>query len=171
MVTMDILRLIARPLLAAPFVVDGWSALRFPTTHVQRARSATSALERVGVDLDDDQLTLATRLAGGATVAAGLCLALGRFERPAAAVLAVSALPLACVNNPVWKAKTPESRDTMRSGLLKSLGLFGGLLIASTDRKGAPSLAWRRQARRDQRALIDDVRAKAWEDARASLSA
>lgn len=171
MVTMDILRLIARPLLAAPFVVDGWSALRFPTTHVQRARSITSVLDGVGVDLDDDQLALATRVTGGATVVAGLCLAVGRFQRPAAAVLAASALPIAVVNNPVWKAKTPESRDTMRTGLLKSLGLFGGLLFASADRRGAPSLAWRRQARREQKALIDDVTAKAWEDARASLSA
>lgn len=171
MVGMDILRIVARPLLAAPFVVDGWSALRFPTTHVQRARGAASALDKVGVELDDDQLALATRVAGGATVAAGVCLALGRFQRPAAAVLAMSALPLAFVNNPVWKAKTPESRDAMRSGLVKSLGLFGGLLIASTDRKGRPSLAWRRRAHRDQVALISDVKAKTWEEAQKSLSA
>lgn len=171
MVGMDILRLVARPLLAAPFVVDGFSALRFPAPHVERARVVTPALEKAGVKVDDDRLALATRVAGGATVAAGVCLAIGRLQRPAAAVLAASALPLALVNNPVWTAKTPESRDTMRRGLVTSLGLFGGLLIASTDRRGRPSLAWQRRARQDQKALIADVRARAWEEAKKSLAA
>lgn len=162
---MNILRMVARPLLAAPFIADGWSALRDPAPHVERVREVRPLLERAGLEVDDDQLALATRVAGGVTVAAGLGLALGKCQRSSAAVLAVVALPVALVANPVWAAGGRAERKARRAGLMRSLALFGGLVFASTDRVGEPSAVWKVRNHRARRGELKQVRDKAWEDA------
>ena len=144
---MNILRMVARPLLAAPFIADGISAVRDPDPHVGRVQVLTPLLERAGIEPDEDQLRLATRIVGGVTTLAGLSLALGRGTRTSsAAVLATLAVPLAVVNNPVWTASSRDERRLLRRGLTRSLALFGGLLRA-------------------QRQELKQVRAQAWEDA------
>lgn len=162
---MNILRIVARPLLAAPFIADGISAVRDPDPHVERARSVTPLLERAGVELDDSQLRLATRVMGGVTTLAGVSLALGKGVRTSAGVLAAVAVPLAVVNNPVWAATTSQERRLRRHGLTRALALFGGLLIASTDREGRPSATWSLRNHCEHRGELKQVRAQAWEDA------
>lgn len=162
---MNILRMVARPLLAAPFIADGISAVRDPDPHAGRVQVLTPLLERAGIEPDEDQLRLATRIVGGVTTLAGLSLALGRGTRTSAAVLATLAVPLAVVNNPVWTASSRDERRLLRRGLTRSLALFGGLLIASTDREGRPSVGWSCRNRRAQRQELKQVRAQAWEDA------
>ncbi|MDN6566294.1 MAG: DoxX family membrane protein [Actinomyces sp.] len=162
---MNILRMVARPLLAAPFIADGISAVRDPDPHVERAGVLTPLLERAGIEVEESQLRLATRVLGGVTTLAGVSLALGKGVRTSAAVLATVAVPLAVVNNPVWTATSPQERRLQRRGLSRSLALFGGLVIASTDRQGRPSATWSLRNRCQQRGELKQVRAQAWEDA------
>lgn len=158
---MNLLRLVARPLLAAPFIVDGVCALRHPYDHVERAHDVLPAAQRVFPSFSptDSELTTMTRVLGGVTTAAGLCFATGRAPRASAALLAVIAVPMAVTNNPVWMAKDREERTQILSSLVSRLGLVGGLAIASADRVGRPSAAWKVGNWRRQRALIADVRA------------
>lgn len=144
---MNLLRLVARPLLAAPFVVDGIDALLHPDDHVERARVLDPLTERLGLDLDDDQLRLATRALGATTVITGAAFATGRCTRTSALVLAGISVPLAVVNHPVRTATSRLERRRLRDGRRRALALTGALLIASTDRRGAPSALWRWQNR------------------------
>ena len=162
---MDLLRRVARPLLAAPFIVDGFSALRNPVPHVERARVLTPLLEKAGLEVDDDAMTMATRAMGAVTIISGLALATGRGQRGAAAALASVAVPLAVVNSPVWTATSRAERHQMTSDLMRSLALFGGLVIAINDREGKPSAAWQLQNWRTHRAELKDVKSQAWLDA------
>jgi uncharacterized membrane protein YphA (DoxX/SURF4 family) len=158
---MNLIRLMARPLLAAPFIADGWSAVRDPDPHVKRLECVRPIVRKVGVDLSDEQLRLATRAMGAATIGAGAALSLGIGQRGAATVLAATALPLAVVNHPVWTASSREERSAGRDGLMRSLALFGGLVVASMDRRGKPSVGWRRRNRREQRAALREAKARA----------
>lgn len=150
---MDLLRTVARPLLAAPFVIDGVDALLRPDSHVERMNRVTPVLEKAGMPpLLDSDIALATRVSGAAAVAAGACLAAGRAPRTSAALLAAMSVPLAVVNNPVWLAGTRAQRQEATNGLLRSLALGAGLALAAVDRQGAPSRSWLRAARRAERA-------------------
>lgn len=168
---MAIIRLVARPLLAAPFIVDGWSAVRHPDSHVERIQPVRPLLHQVGVDLSDQQLRLATRVSGLVTVAAGTSLALGIGQRGAATVLAATSLPLALANNPVWTARSREDARTTADGLRRSLAVVAGLFFAAADRRGKPSASWRLRNRREHRAQIKATKSAAWEDARRAYGA
>ncbi|MDC4232691.1 DoxX family membrane protein [Actinomyces sp. B33] len=159
---MNILRALARPMLAAPFIVDGVSALRDPDEHVERAEPIRPLLARALPDrtVTDEQLRLATRALGGVTACAGACFALGKAPRAAAAVLTAVAVPMALVNNPVWEGGTRVQRRDRTNGLIARLGLVGGLAIASMDREGRPSAAWRLAAWRDERSRLAAARQK-----------
>jgi len=165
------IRLVARPLLAAPFIVDGISAVRDPDPHVERLGTVKPLLDKTGLDVSDEQLRLATRILGVVTVGAGASLAVGIGQRGAATALAVVAVPLALVDNPVWTAQTKIDRATMRSGLMRSLALFGGLVFAATDRRGKPSVSWKWRNDRRQRAEVKAAAHKAREDTRQAYSA
>ncbi len=165
------IRLVARPFLAAPFIVDGISAVRNPDPHVERLGAVKPLLRRTGLDLSDEQLRLATRMTGIVTVSAGGALALGIGQRGAATFLATTAVPLALVNNPVWTAHTKIDRSVMRSGLMRSLALFGGLVFAATDRHGKPSMTWKWRNDRAQRAEVKAAARQARQDARQAQSA
>ncbi len=131
-------------MLAAPFIADGLGAALHPHDHVERFRHVTPLLEKVGVPpvLTSDA-TMLTRVSGVVSVLSGLMLATSRTPRTAALTLALLNVPLTLVNNPVWAASSPEQRKRYKSGLLRGVGLGGGLLLAAADRDGKPSLAWR----------------------------
>ena len=74
---MNLLRVVARPLLAAPFIADGVDALMHPRFHVERAAGVRPLIDKatdaVGLEpLTDQQLAVATRVTGAVTVVAGL---------------------------------------------------------------------------------------------------
>ena len=143
---MNLLRVVARPLLAAPFIADGVDALRHPYEHVEHAASVRPLIDKatgaVGLEpLTDEQLALATRVTGAVTVLTGLRFATGRHPRSAALCLAAIGAPMALVHMPP-------------PGAMRKLGLVGGVLIASTDRVGQPSALVARAMRRDQRRAI-----------------
>lgn len=150
---MNLLRAIARPLLAAPFIVSGVDALTRPASHVQRSAPfvdvAQPVLDRIGVEVTDEQLTAASRVMGAVTVVAGVGLACGIAPRSSAAVLCALSVPIAVVNAP------SSLKDRKIDEFAHRVGMIGALAIASTDRVGSPSAAWRvnawRQTRERQR--------------------
>ncbi|MFR9751294.1 DoxX family membrane protein [Nocardia sp. 004] len=154
-----LLRRLARPLLAAAFVVDGIDTLRRPD---ERVKTATELLQRgqrglpsgIAERLPADPAA-AVRLNAAAQVGGGLFLALGRAPRMAAVVLAATVVPATVTEQDFWNEQDPARKSAKRTALLKDLGLLGGLLIAAADTEGKPSLAWRsRRAAQDTAAAV-----------------
>ncbi|WP_022868142.1 DoxX family membrane protein [Schaalia vaccimaxillae] len=157
---MNILRAIARPLLATPFIADGVSAMKHPDDHVRQAQSIKPLLNKIAPhrQITDEDLRRTTRALGAVTTCAGVCFALGKAPRAAAATLTAVAVPMALVNNPVWQQGDPVQKSEHRTGLIARLGLVGGLAIASVDREGRPSAKWHLANWRTHRAALADVR-------------
>lgn len=155
---MSILRAVARPLLAAPFIAAGADALARPKLHRERAQRLAPVASKFGVELDETTSDSATRSLGAVLAVAGLALAAGKFPRTAGAVLAAAQVPVALANNPVWAGKGKE-RLAELTGLLGAAGLVGGALLAAADRDGKPSLSWQRQANRRHKEALKAARA------------
>ena len=115
-------RRIGQICLAAMFIIGGWDAARAPAG--RPAKVAALGLP---------QPELLVRANGATMTAAGLALALGRWPRQAAAVLASVLVPTTIVGHPFWEETTPQGRTTQRTQFLKNLGLFGGLLLIVVD--------------------------------------
>lgn len=126
---MSPLRRLARPLLAAGFVVNGVDSLRNPQPHVALAENAGLT--------DADRLV---RINGATQVAGGLLLTTNRLPRLAALVLASSLVPTAAVRDAFWSESDPAARQHKKQGLLADLGLLGGLLVATADTGGRESV-------------------------------
>lgn len=142
-----LLRRIARPLLAAVFVVDGVDTLRNPEPRVKAAtdlvqRGQRTLPEQYAAKLPADAATL-VRVNAIAQVSAGTLLALGRAPRLAALVLAATVVPATVTEQDFWAEADPERKSAKRTAFLKDLGLLGGLMIAAADTEGKPSLGWR----------------------------
>jgi len=134
-------RRLARPLLAANFVVEGLDHVRHPGPRVDSARPLVSTLAGPLRLPEDPELLV--RANGAAMAGAGSLLAIGRLPRLSAAVLAASLLPATYIDHPFWAEKDPETKAAQRTKFLTNLGLLGGVLIASVDTEGRPGLAWR----------------------------
>ena len=150
---MSLLRRVVRPMLAAPFIIDGLDAVLHPSRHVEKLERVLPTLEKAGAPpvLTSDMLTRAT---GAVSVAAGIGLATGAAPRSSAVVLAALNLPLALVNNPVWAIEDAAARAEAVSGLVRGGAVGAGLLLAAVDRGGRPSLGWRiRNSRRQREAM------------------
>ena len=137
-----ILRCIARPLLAASFVSGGIDTLRNPGPRVQKAETVAPQIAERVPQLPKDTGTLVKINAGVQVVAGGL-LALGRLPRLAASALAVSLVPTTLAGHRFWEEDEPAQRAQQQIHFLKNFGLLGGLILASVDTGGAPSLSWR----------------------------
>lgn len=142
----SLLRYISRPLLAAVFIHDGIDAFLNPDDHVERFRKMEPTLEKVGLPpvLTSDAKML-SRVSGAATAATALGLAVGKYPRICALILAVVNLPISVVNNPVWAAKSPAERKEYTRGLVAGASLAGGLGMVLADANGQPSLKVRRE--------------------------
>jgi putative oxidoreductase len=138
---MSLVRRLARPLLAASFVVEGLDHVRHPGPRVDSARPLVDAVAGP-LRLPQDPETL-VRANGAAMAVAGSLLAVGRLPRLSALVLAASMVPATYVDHAFWAEKDPQEKAAKRSRFLTDLGLLGGVLIASVDTEGRPGLAWR----------------------------
>jgi uncharacterized membrane protein YphA (DoxX/SURF4 family) len=172
---MTVVRRVARPMLAAMFVVGGLDQLKHPG---RKADTAASLVERVGpaVGLPDDP-ELLVRANGAAMVGAGSLLAVGRLPRIASTVLAATVVPTTLAAHAFWQEQDPQVRAAQKVQFLKNLGLLGGLLLAAVDTEGRPGLAYRaklvnesahraarttrREARHAARAAAREARLKA----------
>ena len=159
-----LVRLFARPALAALFVTSGFRAVRKPQNMAPAAEPVVSKVSpllqrvlpaQVASKLPTDTVGL-VRLNGGVHLVAGSMFALGRWPRLAATALAVSVVPTTVAGHPFWSEHDPEHRAAMRIHFFKNLGLLGGLLLGAVDTAGQPGLVWR--ARRGGRDIARTTR-------------
>jgi uncharacterized membrane protein YphA (DoxX/SURF4 family) len=138
-----VVRRLARPLLAAVFVVDGVDALRAPDRRVKQAEPVAARLRDLSpLPLPPGAVDV-VRADAGVKIAAGGLLALGRVPRLAAAALAAVLVPTTLSEHRYWEVGDPARRADERVAFLKNIGLLGGLLVAAADTGGRPSLPWR----------------------------
>jgi uncharacterized membrane protein YphA (DoxX/SURF4 family) len=167
---MTLVRRVARPMLAAIFVVQGLDQLRHPSEKAARVKRFAEQLEPLGLPNDPELLVRAN---GAAMMAGGALFAAGRMPRIAALVLAGSMVPTTYVGHAFWAETDPAAKKAQRIQFLKNVGLLGGLLIAAVDTEGRPGLAYRmgmvgdsarrtaRQARREARHAVSTARREA----------
>ena len=129
-------------MLASIFIVQGLDSLLHPDTKAPAAEAVVRPLaERVPVV--PDQVEHAVRLNGAVQLVAGSLLAIGRFPRLSAAVLAASLLPTSYAGHRFWESDDKAERAQQQIHFLKNMSMLGGLLIAAADTGGNPSIAWR----------------------------
>jgi uncharacterized membrane protein YphA (DoxX/SURF4 family) len=137
---MTVVRRVARPMLAAIFVVQGLEQLRHPSALNAKVAPFAEKLAPMGLPNDPELLVRAN----GATMLAGAeLLAKGRVPRLASLALAGAMVPTTYVGHQFWAETDPAAKRTQRIGFLKNVGLIGGLLLASVDTEGRPGLAYR----------------------------
>jgi uncharacterized membrane protein YphA (DoxX/SURF4 family) len=150
---MTLLRAAARTMLASYFVSSGIKALRNPGPLVPLAEPLADrfvpllkqyAPEQVARYIPEDAKTL-VRLNGATQVIGGLALATGKGRRLGAVLLAGSLVPSTIAKYPFWSRTDPEEKALDRSQFVKNVSLLGGVLLASADTEGKPSLVWRAQ--------------------------
>ncbi|MDV8146457.1 DoxX family protein [Arthrobacter sp. B10-11] len=138
---MSFVRILARPMLASSFVLAGLDKLKnADDTATQLSPVLRRAADSLPFETNEKVLA---RVIGGTQVGAGVLFALGKSARLAATVLAVISALNAFVE---WRSAditSKEGRDARRNQLLKNVTLTGGVLLASVDTAGKPSLAWR----------------------------
>jgi putative oxidoreductase len=142
-----LVRRIARPLLASSFVYGGIDTLRNPQSRVPGARPVVEKVTEqadkslpVRVPRDVEQWV---KVDAAVKVGAGSLLALGKFPRLAALLLAGSIVPTTLAGHRFWEHEDPKERFGQLSHFLKNLGLLGGLLLAAVDTEGKPSVGYR----------------------------
>ncbi len=176
---MDILRGIAHPLLAAPFIVDGADAALNPESHAQKLVRTSHLLARLGLpELDMRPARLIARVSGALSAGLGMYFIVGRQKRAAAALLAANTVVIGTVNFPkpartdvgaVEKTEEPAPENQVRRALRRARGhsllgygaAFGGLLLATVDRDGKPSWKWKRHYRAQEKELIKEIKEQA----------
>lgn len=139
---MSLVRLAARPMLAAPFIWTGLERLRNPKEAAAQLEGSLNTLASVTpkATVVANQPELVARVLGGVQVVAGSMFAIGRMPRFSSAVLVGTALINALAEA---QAEVPDAEKLPK--FLKNIGLAGGVLLASVDTAGNPSLAWRAQ--------------------------
>jgi uncharacterized membrane protein YphA (DoxX/SURF4 family) len=134
------------------FIGQGIESLRKPEQAAETARPTVEGLrklpEPVATKVPQNPETVA-RVTAAVQIGGGLLLASGRLPRLASAALACTVVPGSLGGHLFWNETDPERKAQQRRDFLTDLSLLGGLMIASVDTEGKPSLGWRgRQAAR-----------------------
>ncbi|OBH43565.1 DoxX family protein [Mycobacterium mantenii] len=141
-----VLRRIARPLLSVAFIGQGVNSLLNPKSAAEAAAPAVDGLQAlpdsVSSSIPSDPETVA-QITAAVQIGGGLLLATGKLPRIASAALAVTVLPANLGAHSFWNESDPVAKAQKRQQFLTDLSLLGGLLIASADTAGKPSLGWR----------------------------
>jgi len=126
------IRSLARPMLAATFVLDGVSGLREPGPRVDAVRAAGLT--------EPEKLVRAN---AGTMLVSGLCLATGRLPRLSATALAATIVPSTFIRHAFWSESDKQARQSQQLLFFKNLSMLGGLLIAASDTGGRESIPHR----------------------------
>ena len=138
---MGLVRALARPMLAAPFIMGGIGQLQNSEKVAEQAKPfVTRYAEPAGLPNDAQLLVTAN---GAAMVAAGAGLATGIFRKTSATVLAASLVPTTLAGHSFWEQTDPAKRTEHRNAFLANLGLLGGLILTIVDTEGKPGLLYR----------------------------
>jgi uncharacterized membrane protein YphA (DoxX/SURF4 family) len=132
-------------MLAAVFITSGIDTLRNPAARVEMAEPVAPKLA-AALPLPDDTEQL-VKLNAGVQLGAGLLLSIGRLPRLAAAALAVSLVPTTLAGHRFWEMEDEGKRKQQQIHFLKNVGMLGGLVLATFDTEGAPSIGWRAKRR------------------------
>lgn len=156
-----LIRRVARPMLATTFIARGVESLRSPKPAADAAKPTLEGLAKlpdpVGPNVPTNAETVA-KVTAGVQVGAGLLLATGKLPRLASAALAFSVVPGSLGAHAFWNESDPERMASERRAFLADLSLIGGLIIASVDTEGRPSLGWRgRRAAKKVSASVSGV--------------
>ncbi|MFG2989508.1 DoxX family membrane protein [Streptomyces sp. NPDC048257] len=154
---MAVIRKLARPLLAAPFVTGGLRTLRRPEAVAEVAQPVVRAVGKRVPALARDPLQL-VRVTGAVQAAAGLLFATGRAPRLTALTLAATLVPTSLTAHAFWTVEDPQERARQRAHFLTDLSELGALLIAAADTHGRPSFAYRSRHALDRRHPVHAVR-------------
>lgn len=141
-----VIRRIARPLLSVAFIGQGVNSLLNPKSAAAAAAPAVDGLQAlpnsVSGSIPSDPETFA-QINAAVQIGGGLLLATGKLPRVASAALALTVLPANLGAHSFWNESDPQAKAQKRQQFLTDLSLVGGLLIASADTAGKPSLGWR----------------------------
>jgi uncharacterized membrane protein YphA (DoxX/SURF4 family) len=141
-----LLRRVARPLLSAAFIGQGIEALRSPKPAADAARPTLEGLQKlpepVGPNVPRDAETFA-KITAAVQIGGGILLATGKVPRLASAALAATVIPANLGSHMFWSEVDPQRKAEKRKDFLVDMSLLGGLIIASADTAGKPSLGWR----------------------------
>ncbi|MDO8108606.1 DoxX family protein [Isoptericola sp. b441] len=151
-----VVRRVARSLFATWFAVEGWSALRHPASHTAKVRSTWARLAgRAGLPPvpDEKRLRLIARAHGGAMTTAAVLLVAGKAPRTCALTLAGLTAPLVVAYAPTSPGALRSMPAEEREHLVRAVSMLGGALLAGIDHEGRPSMAWRVEHARVDRAL------------------
>ncbi|WP_240613385.1 hypothetical protein [Brachybacterium endophyticum] len=141
---MSLIRRIARPALAAPFIFQGVRTAISPEREIEIAPSAFAQLDKT---LESSQAPgfvdarAVLRVSGAVAATAGLAYASGKAPRAAAGVLLLTTSVGLAGRKKIWELRGEERLDEIKS-LLSDVGLLGGVMIAVLDREGRPSLGY-----------------------------
>jgi uncharacterized membrane protein YphA (DoxX/SURF4 family) len=171
---MTLLRSAARTMLASYFVVSGLKAVRDPESLIPAAEPLVDGVvpqiqrfapEQVSSYIPTDAKTW-VRINGVLELVGGVALATGKGRRLGAGLLALSLVPTTIGKYPFWSRSDPAERAADRDHFLKNLSLLGGVLIASRDTEGRPSLGYR--AQKGGQALVKNTNTLAADTRKAS---
>jgi putative oxidoreductase len=131
-------------MLASAFILEGLDTFRHPERSAEAAQPVVKQLARL-IPAISEQPRQVVRITGAVQLAAGSLLAIGRLPRLSALALAATLIPATATDYRFWETDDKQERARQRAHFLKNVSLLGGLLIASADTAGKPSLAWRTQ--------------------------
>ncbi len=132
--------------MSAVFIGQGIDALLNPKPAAEAAAPAVDGLrglpDPIGSSIPSDPQTFA-QVNAAVQISGGLLLAIGKVPRVASAALALTVLPANLGAHMYWSESDAARKAEKRQAFLTDLSLLGGLLIASADTAGKPSLGWR----------------------------
>ncbi|MFD0683037.1 DoxX family membrane protein [Actinomadura fibrosa] len=131
---------LARPFVAAPYIMSGLDSLRNPRERAERVGPTVKPIADRVDWLPKDPETL-VRIQGAVSLGTGTLLLTGRFRRLTTLLLAAQLVPALATEHRYWTEDDPERRASERSHLLKNAGLFGALLMAASEPRRQPRLA------------------------------
>ncbi|PZP16545.1 MAG: hypothetical protein DI611_05630 [Brachybacterium faecium] len=142
---MSLVRRIARPLLAAPFILEGIRTASQPEREIdvypQAFEAVDSALAKTSTPDFLDARTI-IRASGAVAAGAGIMYASNRCPRLAAATLLVTTSVGWAGRKRIWELSGEERMQELQS-ILTDAGLLGGVLLAVVDHDGRPSMGYR----------------------------
>lgn len=143
---MALVRRIARPLLAAPFVFEGVRTALHPEREIdvfpQAFEAADKSLARVSQVPSFLDMRTIVRATGVVAAGAGLMYATNRCPRLAAVTLLATTSVGWAGRKRVWELRGEDLTGEVQS-ILTDAGLLGGVLLAAVDHDGKPSLGYR----------------------------
>jgi putative oxidoreductase len=119
-------RTVARTMLSGIFMYSGYGMLNNAERYAKQASKTLPMLP---------EEPMLAKAHGITMIAAASTFALGIFPRLSARILALTLITNTYVGHQFWKVEKPEDRRPQVIHFLKNVGLFGGLLYVSSDRR------------------------------------